>query len=106
MRRRIIRGGGSDEPFKVRVTSIGEDLVSVPAGTFKTVRVEVSGERGTSGFSGRGGDRKRFAVTRFRYTAWYSADLNRYVMLRHQQWNPSGEPIRDEVIQLLSFSAK
>jgi hypothetical protein len=82
--------GGSGEPFRIRVTSIVEDHISVPAGSFKTIRVDVTGERSASGAqrSGRRG-LNSLAVTRFKYTAWYSADVNRYVMLRHQQWNPS-----------------
>jgi hypothetical protein len=99
--------GGSIEPFKVRVTNIVEDQISVPAGTFKTVRIDVSGERSATGFSGlAGGQWNVLGVTRFRYTAWYSADLNRYVMVRHQQWNPSGSPVGDEVVQLVSYDTK
>jgi hypothetical protein len=95
--------GGSNEPFRVRVASMLPDQVSVPAGSFKAVRVEVSGERSTNGFAGlSGGLMNSLAVTRFRYTAWYSTEVRRYVMLRHQQWNPGGAPVADEVVQLMS----
>jgi hypothetical protein len=98
---------GSSEAFRVRVNGVVEDQVSVPAGTFKTVRVDVTGERGASGFPGlSGGLMNTMAVTRFRYTAWYSREMNRYVMVRHQQFNPGGSPVTDEVVQLVSHSMK
>jgi hypothetical protein len=99
--------GSSSEPFRVRVANIIEDQVSVPAGTFKTIRVDVSGERSSSGFGGLGGGQwNTLGVTRFRYTAWYSPDLNRYVMTRHQTWNASGQPVADEVVSLMSYGVK
>jgi hypothetical protein len=96
---------GSNEPFRVRVGSIAPDQITVPAGTFKAVRVDVTGERSANGFAGlSGGMWNSLAVTRFRYTAWYSPEIKRYVMLRHQQWNPAGSQVTDEVVQLMSHS--
>ena len=97
--------GRSSTPFRVRVTHIVEDHISIPAGTFKTIRVDVTGERRVS-WRGRGGGVNSLAVSRFKYTAWYSADVNRYVMVRHQQWNSGGAPLADELVQLLDYSAK
>lgn len=97
--------GGSNESFRVRVASIAPDQVSVPAGSFTTLRVDVTGERSANGFAGLSG-MNTLGVIRFRYTAWYSPDIKRYVMLRHQQWNPGGTPVSDEVVQLMSHNVK
>lgn len=97
--------GTSREPFRVRVSNIVEDQISVPAGSFKAIRVDVTGERGASGFAGLSGH-DSLGVTRFRYTTWYSREMNRYVMVRHQQWNTIGTPVTDEVVQLVSHSAR
>ena len=99
--------GGSSEPFRVRLGNIIEDNVNVPAGSFKAIRIDVTGERSAGGFLGLGGGQlNTLAVTRFKYTAWYAPELGRYVMVRHQQWNPTGSPVTDEVVQLVSYGAK
>jgi hypothetical protein len=95
--------GGSTEPFRVRVNGIVPDTVSVPAGSFRAMRIDVTGERSANGFAGLSG-MNTLGVIRFRYTAWYSPEIKRYVMLRHQQWNPVGAPVADEVVQLMSHS--
>jgi hypothetical protein len=93
---------GGDEPFKTRVIRIVEDNVMVPAGSFKTVRVEVVGERNVHGF----GTSIELVVARFHYTVWYASDIHRYVMAKHQQWNRRGSEISNESIQLLGYTAK
>jgi len=99
--------GGSSEPFKVRVLKVSEDNVVVPAGSFKALRVEVSGERSASGFVGHSNPQwNALGVTRFSYTVWYAKDTHRYVMVRHQQWNASGSEVSNELVQLLRYSPK
>lgn len=93
---------GAEEPFKTRVTRIVEDNVIVPAGSFKTVRVEVEGERDVRGF----GTSIELVVARFHYTVWYARDTHRYVMAKHQQWNRRGSEVSNELIQLVRYSAK
>ncbi len=93
---------GGEEPFKTRVVRIVEDNVTVPAGSFKALRVEVSGERDIRGIPAS----VQLATARFQYTVWYAKDVHRYVMARHQQWNRSGSEISNELIQLVRYTAK
>jgi hypothetical protein len=63
--------------------------------------VEVVGERPQTSFAGlAGGLWNTMEVTRFKFTAWYAPQAQRYVMSRHQQWNPSGALTTDELIEL------
>jgi hypothetical protein len=70
------------------------EKVSVPAGTYRALRVEIGGTRQRMGLM--------FGATRFAYTAWYSPDVGRYVRMRHQSWSPNG-PIGDDHVELLEF---
>ena len=99
--------GFTSEAFRMRVESVQQEEISVPAGSFKAVRVEVSGERSGAGPGGLGGGLwNTLAVARFRYTAWYAPEIGRYVRARHQQWNPSGALSSDELVQLLEYRPK
>lgn len=76
-----------------------EDVV-VPAGTFRATRVDVRGTAPVHGSMNIAASANHIA-TRFHYTAWYSPDVKRYVMARHQTWNSHGTQIGDEVVELL-----
>jgi len=77
----------------------GEESVTVPAGTYNTVRVEVSGT-----MTSFGSNTNAFGqAARFTYVAWYSQELKRYVKIRHQTWARSGQVVGDEVVQLTSY---
>lgn len=96
--------GGSPEPWRISTRPVIQEEVSVPAGTFTALRVEVNGERSHAGFAGLGaGLLNTLGVTKFRYTVWYAPEVARYVKARHQQWNPSGSPAADELVQLLAY---
>ena len=96
--------GVSGEPFRVRLESIGQEDIAVPFGSFKTIRIEVSGERSGRDFGAMAGIRwNPYFVARFRYTVWYAPRIARYVQARHMQWNPGGELTGDEIVQLLEY---
>jgi hypothetical protein len=98
--------GGSSEPWRIRTRPVIQEEVSVQAGTFAALRVEVNGERSHAGFAGlSGGLMNTLGVTRFRYTAWYVPEVGRYVKARHEQWNPSGSLTADELVQLVAYRA-
>jgi len=70
----------------------------VPAGNFKAVRIELSGT--SEAF---GGSVVQTAPARFVYSAWYSAELNRYVKIQHQTWSRQNIKIGDEQVQLVAY---
>lgn len=93
--------------WRMRVIEAKPEPVAVPAGRFEAVRVAVQGENpainqpvmyGGSGMMGRD-----YRTQRFEFTAWYAAELGRYVQVRHRMFNRMGEEIGDELIQLTKF---
>jgi len=78
----------------------GAEQVSVPAGTFPSLRVEVTGR---IAFPGGTNNSIAMLATRFVYTCWYSAKLGRCVKIRHQTWSQVGQQIGDELSQLVEF---
>ena len=78
-------------------TAYAEERVSVPAGTYDTLRVEVTGNSPYVGMTGTS-----YVPARFIYTGWYSAELHRYVKIHHQTWNRAGEKIGDEIVRLMT----
>jgi hypothetical protein len=84
--------GGS---WKIDAPRISEEQATVPAGTFKTVRIDVSGRASVVGTT--------VAPGRFEYTAWYVPAIKRYVRARHQTWNQAGTLTGDEIIQLREY---
>lgn len=75
--------------------------VTVPAGTFRSLRVRIEGRR------------KREIKTmhpvavRFVVFAWYAPEVGRVIRLEHRTWSgavaASGAPMSDELIELVAF---
>lgn len=90
--------GGSS--WSIAAQLRGMEPVSVPAGNFNALRIEVTGVRSLA-------NSNTAAVSaiaqRFEYVAWYALDLKRYVKSRHRSWNASSAPIGDELVELLEY---
>jgi len=76
---------------------VTRERVTVPAGVFDAVRVNIDGER-----AGYGPER---GIQRFVYTVWYAPNVGRYVQSRHQFFNRRGEGSGDEWVELTKFEA-
>lgn len=85
--------------WKYAVRAGGWESVTVPAGTFRALRVEVEGNRGK--------DPDPFwwpkQAARFQHTIWYAPEAKRYVKARHQAWSMTGAPFADDAIELLEI---
>jgi hypothetical protein len=89
---------GGLEPWTISARPLEWDQVSVPAGSYRALRLELRGFRrsNVTQFS-------RTAVAeRFEVTAWYAPELKRYVKLRHRQWNGFNGDLADEQVELLA----
>lgn len=60
--------GTSGHPWRMQVSPLATDKLTLPAGTFDAVRVEVAGERAQTSFAGlAGGLWNTMEVTRFKF---------------------------------------
>jgi len=83
--------------WKVDAPAFAEEDVRVPAGAFKTVRVQV---RGVVSHLGHGTTNSTY---RFIYTVWYAPEAKRYVRARHQTWLRPNAPLNDELVELVEY---
>jgi hypothetical protein len=82
------------------VTVRGWEQICVKAGSYKALRVDVSGQR-----SAPIGGRTSFAG-RFEMRVWYAPDAKRIVRLEHRIWSAdsiSSSLVANEVVELLSY---
>lgn len=88
--------------WKVSVQPRGRERVSVPAGTFDALKIEV---QGTLDFANSTPTASILmgVARRFEYTAWYIPELKRYAKSRHRSWNASSASISDELVELLEY---
>jgi hypothetical protein len=74
--------------------------IKVPAGSFRALRVEVSGRRI------RGVSTRTPEAGRFKMTVWYAPDVKRIVRLEHRTWAADPSSPRqtvEDVVELLSY---
>jgi hypothetical protein len=90
-------GGGMPREWNLKVTAVSRERVTVPAGVFDAVRINIEGERAGYGLE-RG-------IRRFVYTVWYAPNVGRYVRSRHQFFNRRGEGAGDDWVELTKFEA-
>jgi len=78
---------------------VGWESVTVPAGTFRALRVEIEGHRGK--------DPDPFwwpkQAARFQHTVWYAPEAKRYVKSHHLAWSMTSAQFADEAVELLEF---
>ena len=92
-------------PWNITVRESGQEeyTVTVPAGTFKATRIEVSGRRKMSGSIPF---HLNYESSRFRFRAWYAPGVQRYVKLHHETWSLTGAPSGEQLVELTSYTAK
>jgi len=92
----------SSNEWTISQQASGREPVTVPAGTFNALRIELRGNRSIAtsnvSSSSQGG-----VTNRFEYVAWYVPELKRYVKSRHRSWNAWSAPIGDEQVELLEY---
>jgi S1-C subfamily serine protease len=94
-------GGAGLAPWIYRALVQDWEQLTVPAGTFRVLRVEVNGDRERPAFTNVNN------IGRFRITAWYAPEVKRYVRLEHRTWSGSisgaGQQSGDEAVELLKY---
>lgn len=73
------------------------EQVSVPAGTFRALRVDIGGRRARVPSDPN--------VSRsFEYRVWYAPQVQRYVRLEQKEWSIPGRQLSHNVVELVKFS--
>jgi len=85
---------GGAQFWRVHATPPAWEEVTVPAGTFRAMRMEIKGDRTPSGW----------VITKFSFRVWYAPEVGRYVKLEHQTWRPDGRVITNEEVDLVKFN--
>jgi len=88
--------GSTQYPWIVNIRQMDWEEVTVPAGTFKALRIDVAGRRNLGG--------SVVPVTaRFVYKAWYVPEVRRYVKMQHQSWSANGALYASDLVELASY---
>ena len=84
--------------WTVTIKPVAWESVTVPAGTFRALKVEINGRRGQ--------DPDPFwqvkQAGRFQYTAWFAAGSLRPVKVHHRSWSMQDVLFGDETVELLA----
>ena len=91
------QGSSGLAPWRVSVAKRGWETVTVSAGSYRTLCVQIDGERERQDvYWGQDG--------RFRIVAWYAPEVKRLVKLEHKTWETSSRKLNgDKVLELISF---
>lgn len=95
-------GDAKSLAYKTRMRAGDWEEVTVPAGTYRALRYEVSGTREGQTSTG-GSPLNRSAVTRFKVDVWYAPDIGRIVKLQHKAWTFAAAPFNDDAVELLEY---
>jgi hypothetical protein len=73
--------------------------VTVPAGTYRALRYEISAKRSSMPMSGAGTQQ----LTEFKMNVWYSPDVRRMVKLEHVVWAFNPSPYVNDEVELVEY---
>lgn len=84
-------------PWRIRVTKRGWEQVSVPAGSYRALRIQIDGKRERQDLVwGQDGT--------FSIVAWYAPEVKRLVRLEHKTWELFSRKLNEhKVLELTSF---
>jgi len=91
--------------WNISLQSNGREPVTVPAGTFNALRIELRGIRSIPTYNISSATYGGVA-NRFEFVTWYVPELRRYVKSRHRSWNAWSVAIGDEQVELLEYRPK
>jgi hypothetical protein len=86
--------------YQVKGRAIGWEKITVPAGEFDAMRVEVISNYQGEEVGSRGGSGQS------RETAWYAPSINNFVKLEYQDTNWKGDIFNRDLWELTAFSRK
>lgn len=87
--------------WTISVKTAGWEEIRVPAGSFRALRVEAEGRRGSDPEIAW----QAKQAGRFRYTVWYAPEARRYVKAHHQSWAMTQAPFGEELLELVAYRA-
>lgn len=88
------------QPFRIKARLIGQEKVSVPAGTFDAVRVEVIGQNTGGPVQGNRGP----VMFAFAHVVWFVPDIRRVVKAEYRSTNSTNSRLDDDILELVSYS--
>jgi len=89
---------GKDAGWRIRILRQGWERITVPAGTYRALRVALRGEQMNKQF--RWGETGQFDLV-----VWYAPAVKRVVKVEHKSWTMGNPPQQhgNEVIELISY---
>jgi hypothetical protein len=95
-------GGTGLPPWVSRSGVQGWESITVPAGTFKALRIDISGDRERDTFTNQS------HAGKFKISVWYAPDVKRLVRVEHRYYSgmfaTRGQLMGHEVIELLKYT--
>jgi hypothetical protein len=89
------------QTYRIRARLVGQEKLTVPAGTFEASKLEVLGQRMSHWQGSPGGD-SRIPKT-FSHTVWFVPEVRRVVKAEHKSIASTGSRVEDDTLELLSY---
>ena len=95
-------GGGGTSRWAIKTQPLIWEQITVPAGTFRTARLDVDGRRVPQVLA-------RGEIARFSISVWYAPEVRRFVRLEHKAWSAEpftprvGKQMGHDLIELLAY---
>lgn len=90
--------GSERRGWTAKVSRHDWEEVTVPAGSYRALRLEVDGQR-----EGMPNVLTRSIATRYKVVVWYAPDIQRFVKLQHQTWASAAAPFSDDSFELIEY---
>lgn len=88
--------------WQSRVTVLGPESITVPAGTFDAIKVEVWSSRGQTGTSSQA----RLEPVRVHYLIWYAPQVKRYVRMQRRVTAADNSESEKDEFELVSYQPR
>lgn len=92
--------------FRIRTKLVGQEKISVPAGTFDAMRIEITGQNVVLAPATIQWSLRAVTTVSFDHVVWFVPEIRRVVRVEHRSSSGTGSRLDDDTLELVSFSLR
>lgn len=92
--------------FRIRTKLVGQEKITVPAGTFDAMRIEITGQNIVLAPATIQWSLRAVTTVSFDHVVWFVPEIRRVVRVEHRSSSGTGSRLDDDTLELVSFSLR
>lgn len=94
------------QTYRIKAKLIGQEKITVPAGTFDAMRVEIVGQNTGAGVAAAQWSLRGVTAFSFAHALWFAPEIRRVIKVEHKSRSGVNSQLGDDTLELVSFTLR